>query len=296
MIGFEVGYSNLRAVKLDNEHQIVGFNQAVWDTRQSLVAQVVDFINRTKEIFGDFERVGVAVSGIVDKTRNKILLSRHFAELSSTDLAAELKQNCKVDAVLENDANAGAWAEYKLGAGIGTESVFYILLSRGVGGAIICGDKLWPGSAGFAGEIGHVLVNTEENLRVEDVASSDGILRRIRNRIHQDQTSSLARISEELITITDVVREANNGDDFTQMMLERTGNYLGIAVAGLINILNIERIIVGGDIMQAGTPILRGISQTAAQFAFRPSFDSTQIISGSLGDKSVAIGAALLAQ
>lgn len=296
MIGLEIGHSRLKAVRLDSENRVESFHQAVLDFRESLLTQVIDFINEIKKNFGAFETLGVAVSGIVDKQKNRIVLSKFFPELTATNLVEELAQNCNVKAVLENDANAAAWAEYVLGAGRGSHSIFYILLNRGVGGAAIFNGELWRGSSGFAGEIGWCLIDAEENLRLEDVASSDGILRRIRNRIHQDQTSSLARISEELITITDVVREANNGDDFTQMMLERTGAFIGITVSELINILNVERVIVGGEVMQAGEPILRGIRQSVQDFSFGPSSDATKIVAGELGEKAAAIGSALLAK
>ncbi len=296
MIGLEIGYSSLRAVKLDDESRIDSFHQVVLDSRESLLTQVINFINEVKKTFGVFETLGIAVSGLVDKQKNRIVLSKFFPELTATNLVEEIAQNCNVKAVLENDANAAAWAEYLLGAGKGSHSSFYILLNKGVGGAAIFNGELWRGFSGFAGEIGWCLIDAEEHLRLEDVASSDGILRRIKNRIHQDHTSSLAMISEELITITDVIREANNGDDFTQMMLERTGAFIGITVSELINVLNIERIIVGGEVMQASEPILRGIQQSVQNLSFKPSSDIVEIVAGELGEKATAIGSALLAK
>jgi predicted NBD/HSP70 family sugar kinase len=77
-------------------------------------------------------------------------------------------------------------------------------------------------------------------------------------------------------------------------MLERTGGYVGTAVASVINLLNIEKIVVGGDIMQAGDAVLAGIRQNARDYSFQPSFATTEIVAGTLGSRAVAIGAALL--
>ena len=92
-----------------------------------------------------------------------------------------------------------------------------------------------------------------------------------------------------------IVEAAKAGDDFSQLMLDRTGNYIGIAVASVINLLNIERVIIGGEIMEAGELILDPIIETARKRSFLPSFETTQILQGELGEDAAAIGAAMLA-
>jgi predicted NBD/HSP70 family sugar kinase len=133
-------------------------------------------------------------------------------------------------------------------------------------------------------------------MRLEDVASGENIVRRTRSRFHQDSTSSLNKLEEEQITLSDIVREAQNQDDFARMMLERTGVFVGTAVAGVINLLNIEKIVVGGEIMQAGNVVLGGLIGRAKELSFAPSFETTEIVEGALGENAAAIGAALLSQ
>jgi glucokinase len=101
---------------------------------------------------------------------------------------------------------------------------------------------------------------------------------------------------EESFTAADVAREANNGDDFSVMMLERTGKSIGTAVASMINLLSIERIILGGAIMEAGDLILKPIIDEAQKRSFQPCFEATTIVAAELGADGVAIGAALLAR
>ena len=99
---------------------------------------------------------------------------------------------------------------------------------------------------------------------------------------------------DEAITLREIIDAAGANDDFAHMMLQRTGVYVGTAVASVINLLNIERIVVGGPIMKAGTVVLDAISDRAAELAFRPSFESTKIVKGQLGDAAAAIGIAMM--
>jgi glucokinase len=98
-------------------------------------------------------------------------------------------------------------------------------------------------------------------------------------------------------TADDVARQANEGDDFAIMMIERTGKYIGTGVASVINLLNIEKIILGGGVMvEAGQLLLNPIIQETKRRAFQPCFEATQIIGAVLGADAVAIGAAMLAR
>lgn len=295
LVGVEVSNLILRAVCLNRTGEAVDLREAAIDRRESITSQLISFINQIKPHFGDFGgRIGIAVSGLIDRRTNRVALSRHTPEYVTVDLAAEIRQATGLQVVLENDANAAAYGEFALGAGSGTHNIFYVLLGSGIGGAFIIEGKLWRGASGFAGEFGHILVDSEEDLRLEDVANSANILRRIKTRVHQDSTSSLVRIKEDQLSIADLVRAANSGDGFTQMMLERTGTYVGTAIASVINLLNIEKIVVGGEIMGAGEPILQGIRRNASELSFQPSFETTEIVAGQLGERAIATGAALL--
>jgi glucokinase len=133
-------------------------------------------------------------------------------------------------------------------------------------------------------------------MKLEDVASSANIVRRTRSRFHQDSTSSLNKFDEEEIKLKDVVRAAQNDDDFARLMLERTGTYVGAAIAGVINLLNIERIVIGGVIMQAEHLVLDAIIKRAKELSFAPSFETTRIVSGEIGANAAAVGVALLSR
>ena len=166
-------------------------------------------------------------------------------------------------------------ASTRLGAGRDSRNMFYITIGEGIGGAIILDGKLWTGASGFAGEVGHITIDTEGSECqcgntgcLETVASAPNIVRRANERLNRDSTSSLSKLSmNKNFTADDMAREAMEGDDFSAMMIERTGRYIGTGVASVINLLNIERIVLGGGVMQAGDLILNPIIQEAKKRA-----------------------------
>ncbi len=102
------------------------------------------------------------------------------------------------------------------------------------------------------------------------------------------------KLAEESITLDEIIAAAEREDDFAQMMLERTGMYIGTAIAGVINLLNIEKIVIGGEIMKAKHLVLDAIIARARDLSFPKAFESTEIVQGELGANAAAVGAAFI--
>ncbi|HLA95209.1 MAG TPA: ROK family protein, partial [Pyrinomonadaceae bacterium] len=236
--------------------------------------------------------VGIAVPGLINRETGNVAFSANIPEHSSLNISEAVRTATGLDVVVENDADAAAYGEYKLGAGRDSESLFYATIGRGVGGAFIFNGEVWHGASGYAGEFGYVAINSE-GMRLEDVASSANIVRRTRNRFGRDGTSSLGTLPEEQIDISEILKAADDGDDFARLMLERTGMYVGTAIASVINLLNIEKIVVGGEITHPF--VIDAIIGRAKEFSFARSFENTEIMQGELGENAAAIGAALIA-
>ncbi len=293
LVGIEVSGSLLKAVCLDKNNVLTGKHNVLLEDGQETFAQIINFINELKNRFGNFDRIGIAVPGLIHQQTKCVAFSTFIPEHEAIDFAGEIAAATNLKITIENDANAAAFGEFVLGAGRGSRDIFYVTLGRGIGGALILDGKIWRGASGFAGEFGHIAINSE-GMKLEDVASSANIVRRTRNRFHQDHASSLNNLEEENIKLTDVVRAAKNDDDFARMMLERTGTFVGTAVASVINLLNIEKIVVGGEILQAQHLVLDAIVYRAKELSFPPSFEATQIVEGELGEDASAVGAALV--
>ena len=293
-VGVEASTAVLHAVCIDGGGAILDTRTAAFDRSQGTVEQLSAFIRELRTNFGNFETVGVAVPGLINRETHRVAFSAHIPEHAEVDLARGIQEEAGVRTVIENDANAAAYGEFRFGAGRDSSNIFYATLGAGVGGAFIFDGKIWRGKAGFAGEFGYVAINSE-GMRLEDVASSANIVRRTRSRMKQDSTSSLSSRDESLLGITDIVGAAKSEDDLAQMMLERTGEYVGTAIANVINLLNLERIVVGGEIMEAGHLVLDSVISRAKELSFGPSFESTRIVAGKLGINAAAIGVALIA-
>ena len=293
-VGVEICTSALRAVSIGCDGQLVTQRTMPFDAAEQTLPQLATAIESLRSDLGDFRRIGMAVPGLVDQASGRVAYSEHFPEHSEVNLVSEVSKATGLVVAIENDANAAAYGEFVLGAGRGSNNFFYVTLGEGVGGAFVFGGEVWRGASGFAGEFGYVPINSE-GMRLEEVASSENIIRRTRSRFHQDSTSSLNKLAEEEITLDAIIAAAREDDDFAQMMLERTGVYVGTAIATVINLLNLERIVVGGEIMEAKNLVLDAIIERARELSFAPSFAAAAIVEGQLGPYAAAVGAALLA-
>jgi glucokinase len=301
-IGINVSGTQARAALVDHSGALLETKIAEV-TPKELIPQLAAIVEDLAR-HGPATSIGVAIPGLVNRQTDRVIAPRDLPPTMVEDLHGQLMRATGLRVELENDANAAAYGEYKAGAGLGARNMFYMMIGNGIGGAIILDGKLWTGASGFAGEVGHITIDTEglecvcgNTGCLETLASAPSIVRRARERLHRDSTSSLSRLAlNKSFTAEDVAHQANEGDDFALMMIERTGKYIGTGVATVINLLNIERIVLGGGVMDAGSLILNPIIQEAKQRAFQPCFDATEIVAAKLGLDGAPIGAALLAR
>lgn len=300
--GIEVAIDTMRGVIVTENGEVIDRRESSYEPEQ-LIRAIVELTAGLRET-AEVKSVGLAIPGLVNRETDRVLISTGLPFTAQQHIHAELMQATGLRYELENDANAAAYGEYRAGAGRGARDIFYIGIGDAIGGAMILNGKLWTGASGCAGEIGHITIDTEgiecvcgNTGCLETTASGPNIVRRARERLNRDSTSSLSTLAmQEDFTAGDLAAAANAGDDFSVMMLERTGRPLGIAVGSVINLLSLERIILGGTIMEAGALILDPIIAEARKRSFQPCFEATQIVSAELGVDGVAIGAALLAR
>ena len=293
-VGVEASANELIAICLADDNVMIASEREPVESLDASVPQLIDFIERFRSKYDDIKSVGIAVPGLIRRETSRVAYSARIPSHAGVDIANEIRTRTGLDALIENDANSAGYAEYKQGAGRGSRHMFYATIGIGVGGALIVDGRIWHGAAGFAGEFGYIAVNSD-GMRLEEVASGENIVRRTRARLHQDSTSSLHRLNEQSMSIGDILTASVNDDDFARLMLKRTGNYIGSAVASVINLLNIETIVIGGPTMLAGNVLLNSIVRSARELSFTPSFESTLILAGELGDLAAATGVAILA-
>src|SRR5256714_4188046 len=303
-VGVELCASTARSALVSASGDVVARREAAF-APEDLAAQVARLVAELRDASpARVAGVGIGLPGLVNPQTGRVVISSDFPTVVRGDLRAELSETIALPVTLDNDANAGAMGEYTAGAGPGSRNMVYGTNGTRIGGAVIIDGKLWRGASGFAGEFGHITIDPEGvectcgNVGcLETVASAPNIVRRTHERLLRDSTSSLSRLGlNKDFTAADIAHAARGGDDFAAMMMERTGRSIGTAIAAVINLLNPERIVLGGGVMDAGELILDPIIREAGRRSFQPNFESTQIVAATLGPDAAPIGAALLAR
>jgi glucokinase len=289
-IGVSISSDRIRAAAISSDGKPATRSEAALSTETPIADQILSLMGN---IAGPLPRpVCIAVPGMVETATSRVIDSRVPA-LRGADLAAELAS--LGDLSIENDANAAAFAEYSIGTGKGSRNLFCVSLGEGVGSGLILNGEIWRGAEGFAGEFGAIVVD-EEGTRLEDIASMSGIVRRTKNRFHQDRTSTLRRLGEDQITFGAILNAAEMGDDLALLMLERTGTFVGTALAAVINLLNIDRIVIAGEVIRTPSPVLDAAIRRARQCSSARAFNAAEITLSELDEYAPAIGAGLLAR
>jgi len=203
--------------------------------------------------------------------------------------AAELRKRLDVPVMVDNDANLGALAEAAFGAGRDAGDLIYLKISSGIGAGLILNGRLYRGSAGLAGELGHVLVNPDGivcrcgNRGCLETVAATGALVDLLRRSHGDD-----------LTVPAMIEAAMQGDTGCRRVIGDAGRALGQVVATLLNVLNPEMLIVGGDLAGAGDLLLDGVRESVARAALPETSRGAQLVAGVLGDRAQVLGALAL--
>jgi glucokinase len=310
-IGIDLGGTTLKGALVSGVGEILQGIRIETERERSdrLFEQIVGAVRSLREdrISGDrVAGVGLGIPGLVNRKTNRIEVMTNLPALAEVDLIGELERETGLPVALDNDANSAAYGELQAGAARGHREVFFVTLGTGIGSGLIMNGQIYRGAAGFAGEFGHMTIDPEGiecacgNIGcLETIASGPNIVRRTRERLYRDRTSSLSRLAiprDRELTAEDIARAARDGDEMAQVMMERTGMFLGIAIAAVINLLNVEMVVMGGGVMEAGDLILKPTISETRRRAFPPSFSSCEIVIAQLGPQAGMIGAALMAR
>jgi len=303
-IGVDIGGTKIAAAVVTPEGKIL--SEVRYPTQAAppnrLIETVAQAITEVKDGF-EVGGVCVAVPGRILASENKVISPPNLHEIEDIRLDEEIGRRTGLMVTVENDANAAAWGEFRFGAGRGLQHMVFITLGTGVGGGIITHGMLLRGAQGAGGELGHVTIDPTGPRCgcgnygcLEALASGTAIQRRAREVANERSTSALGRLAiERQVLGEDVTRLAQEEDDASISVLEETGRWLGIGLAGFVNTFNPEVIAVGGGASQAGELILKPARKEVQLRASSPSRDLVEIKEATLGPESGVLGAAALA-
>ena len=246
--------------------------------------------------------VGVGAAGYVAADRSTVLFAPNIA-WRNEPLGAELARLTGLPVVVENDANAAAWGEFRHGAGHDVDDQLMITVGTGVGGGVVTGGRLLRGAYGVAAEVGHLCVVPDGvkcgcgNLGCLESYGSGRAL--VRNSREHPSAALLARAGGDPDAITGplVTQAAFDGDPFAIEQLARIGGWLGHGIASLVAVLDPALVVIGGGVADAGDllldPIRAAFDRELSGRGYRPRAD---IVPARLGNRAGVIGASDLAR
>jgi glucokinase len=245
---------------------------------------------------------GIGTAGSVNVEKGILHEAPNMQKWKNEPFGEILSGELGVPVVVDNDANVAAWGEYAYGAGQGAKYMLLVTLGTGVGGGLVLDGRPYRGAIDAGGEFGHTLIDYDGWMCgcgckgcVEAYVGTRGILRQVREGMKSNPDSLLSKIDPDTMMPVDVSNAADQEDALALHVLEQTGIYLGYALANAVNLLNIQRIVVGGGVAKAGDRILKPAFETMKANSLRVPGEIADLVPARLGNSAGLVGAAWLA-
>lgn len=265
-IGVDMGGTNLRIAAITTEGQLlekITLGVKVALGRDYVIGEMCEAIHRLTEQYrgtGRFVGAGIGVPGIIDMERGMMRMSANLPGWSDYPVRDEIERRLGARVFLDNDANVAALGEKWLGAGREADNMAMITLGTGIGGAIVLNGKIFYGMSGMAGEFGHVTIEPNgvpcgcgNHGCAERYASATAVVRMAREAIDSGRAPELAKAasSDAEFSAKSVYNLALQGNVDAQRIFQRFGEALGMLMADLVNILDLDMFVIGGGVVSA---------------------------------------------
>jgi glucokinase len=308
-IGVDIGGTKVLAGLVDESGAVLARARRLTPSRdpravEQTIAEVVHELKADREIAG----VGIGAAGFVDADRAKVLFAPHLA-WRNEPLRDAVTAAVGLPVVVENDANAAAWAEWRFGAGQGEPRLVCVTLGTGIGGGIVLDGVVQRGRWGMAGEFGHMVVvpdgrRCECGNRgcLEQYASGNVLGREARELAAAGSPVTMALVDrvkgDHSALVGPLITEAaQDGDAAAIELFEEVGRWLGVGLANLAAALDPGMFVIGGGVSDAGelllAPARESFRRTLTGRGFRP---VPRIVKAALGPEAGLVGAADLAR
>ncbi|SFE88762.1 ROK family protein (putative glucokinase) [Actinacidiphila alni] len=296
VVGVDFGHSHLRVAVGNLAHQVLAEQSEPidvdasasqgFDRAEQLVARLVESTGiHPDKVLG----VGLGVPGPIDVESGALGSTAILPGWSGINPRQELSDRLGVPVQVDNDANLGALGELVWGGGRGVKDLAYIKVASGVGAGLVIDGRIYRGPGGTAGEIGHITLD------------ESGPVCRCGNRGCLE-TFTAARYVLELLrgshgdglTVPKMVQLAREGDPGCRRVIGDVGRHIGMGVASLCNLLNPSRVVLGGDLAEAGELVLGPIRESVSRYAIPSAAQRLSVVPGSLGARAEVLGALAL--
>ncbi|HEX2412405.1 MAG TPA: ROK family transcriptional regulator [Solirubrobacteraceae bacterium] len=295
-VGIDFGHSHLRVAVSDLSSRILAERAVPLDTDHAAEEGLDAAADLIVELLGeagiDESQVigaGMGLPGPILQEDGIVGSSAILPGWVGVPAVAEMRRRLEVPILVDNDANLGALAEAAFGAGQGATDLIYLKVASGIGAGLLLNGRLYRGTGGLAGELGHFLVDPS------------GLVCRCGNRGCLETLAAtgalvelLRRSQGEDMTVQRMLDLAREGDIGCRRVIADAGRAIGRAVSMLINVLNPELVVVGGDLAAAGDLLLDGVRESIARAALPSAAEAAGVVTGVLEDRAQVLGAIAL--
>ena len=297
VVGIDFGHSHVAVAVADIAHNILGERRSDIDVNRHAI-EALDmatrmFVELAQELAIDRRNViaaGIGIPGPVDRARGMAGSATILPDWVGLRIAAEMRQRLEMPVEIENDANLGALAEMTWGAGRDCHNFAYVKAATGIGAGIVINGQLLRGATGTAGEIGHTTLDEAGALCycgnrgcLETVASGPAIVQLV------------GRVGGETLTLARVVELAAAGDLRCRRAIADAGREIGVAVAGLCNLINPERVIIGGVLSRTGDVLLQPLRESVRRHAVQDAAERVDVRAAVFDERAELLGSLALA-
>lgn len=303
-IGLDIGGTKINAFRVARDGSILARSNAPTpaEDEEATLAKMIELAEDART--PDVVAVGVGAAGMVDSSRGVLRFAPNLA-WRDLPIAARMRDALELPVLVENDASMAAFAEYRFGAGRGYRHLLLVTVGTGIGGGIVADGSLFRGAHGFASEIGHIIVEPGGprcgcgNRGCWEQVAAGRAIGRMGRQAAKEPDSALLRLAgddPEKVTGRLVTEAAMQGDEVARGILAEAGRRLGEGIAGLVNVLDPQIVVVGGGVSVAGDllldPARASFLEAVEGPAYRP---AVPIVPAELGNDAGAVGAAALA-
>ena len=308
--GIDMGATHLRILIANCAAQVIEEKEIPIDIADGPVACIdrADALLRDLAVnaavrIEDLLSIGIGVPGPIQTEAGMVVAPPIMPGWDRFPIRSTLEKRWGRPVSLNNDAELGAVGEWAYGAGRAARNLAYIKVGTGVGAGLLLEGRTYFGATGSAGEIGHITLDPEGELCtcgnhgcLETIASGPAIARRAQKAIAEGKQSQLALLNGSgPLTAQDVAAAAGQGDLLSQQIIAEAGEQLGVAIAGLVNLINPNMVVVGGGVAQIGDLFLEPVRREVRRRSLPASVRAVQIVTALLGRRSASMGAVVQA-
>lgn len=309
-IGIDVGGTNVKIALVDDKGKIIysnsvptraemGYEYTVNNIKQA----IYDLLKETKLKKENIEGIGFGFPGQIDYKNGIVRNAPNVPGWIDVPIAKIFEEEFNIPTRVDNDVRCAALGELNFGAGKGCENLICITVGTGIGSGLIVNGKLVRGASNAAGEIGHIKLQIHDGPIcgcgdtgcLEAFASGPSIVAMAEDYIKGGKSTKYREMANgNPITPYIVCEAAKAGDPVARRIFAVIGEYIGIGMAGVVNLLNPEKIIVGGGVAEAGDFLLEPLVENLKKRAMKISGDTVQVVPAQLGNTAGVIGASML--